>query len=290
MKIPTPLSIVVPALVFGLLYVFVVQPQRAAWRMAEKRVEGARSERDRQRQTPRPGPTADRKSALDEFDTRTATGDPAVLVTDAVETVVNSPSVGGVSNLSVDSGAPAAVPPDSTVNLFPGVFMQMPIAIGFDARYEQIGRFLANLRAMPTTFELRSIEVTPSGTPGGLMHARAELAAFFRPAADPEASRVPAPQVTGLTPGLDVVRNRPGAIREREAATAGRAPEVVVSSILFSSGRRIALVDGRVVGPGDRIRSGFVQAIEPEAVLIEGDGGGVRRVELERPVVRMAKR
>ena len=168
--------------------------------------------------------------------------------------VVNSPSVGGVSSLSVETGAPAAVPPDSTVNLFPGAFMQMPIAIGFDARYEQIGRFLANLRAMPTTFELRSIEVTPSGAPGGLMHARAELAAFFRPAADPEASRV------------------------------------VVSTILFSSGRRIALVDGRIVGTGDRIRSGFVQAIEPEAVLIEGDGGGVRRVELERPVVRMAKR
>jgi hypothetical protein len=290
MKIPTPLSIVAPALVFGFLYVFVVQPQRAAWRVAEKRVESARSERDRRRETPRPEPGADKKSALDEFDIRTATGDPGVLVTDAVETVVNSPSVGGVSNLSVETGAPAAVPPDSTVNLFPGAVMQMPIAIGFDARYEQVGRFLANLRAMPTTFELRSIEVTPSGAPEGLVHARAELAAFFRPAADPEAPRVPVPQVTGFTPGLDVVRNRPGATRDREAGTAGRVPEVVVSTILFSSGRRIALVDGRIVGPGDRIRSGFVQAIEPEAVLIEGDGGGVRRVELDRPVVHMAKR
>ena len=178
MKIPTPLSIFAPALVFGLLYVCVVQPQRAAWRMAEKRVVGARSERDRQRQTPRPEPTADKKSALDEFDNRTATGDPGVLVTDAVETVVNSPSVGGVSNLSVETGAPAAVPPDSTVYLFPGAFMQMPIAIGFDARYEQIGRFLANLRAMPTTFELRSIEVTPSGAAGGWMAFRGRCRAI----------------------------------------------------------------------------------------------------------------
>jgi hypothetical protein len=235
-------------------------------------------------------PRAAGASALDEFDTRTATGDPGVLVTDAVETVVNSPSVGGVSNLSVETGAPSAVPPDSTVNLFPGAFMQMPVAIGFDARYDQIGRFLANLRAMPTTFELRSVEVTPSAAPGGLMHARAELAAFYRPAADPEPSRVPAPQITALTQGVAVSRNRPRMSREREIGAGERTPEIVVSTILFSSGRRIALVDGRVVGPGDRIRSGFVQAIEPEAVLIEADRGGVQRVELERPIVRMAKR
>jgi hypothetical protein len=289
MKIPTPLSIAAPALVFGFLYVLAVQPQRAAWRMAEKRVEGARSERDRQRQTPRIVPKAAEESALEEFDTRTATGDPGILVTDAVETVVNSPSVGGVSNLSVETGAPAAVPADSTVNLFPGVFMQMPVAIGFDARYEQIGRFLANLRAMPTTFELRSVEVTPSTAPGGLMHARAEIAAFYRPASDLVAPRVPAPQVTSLAPVRDASSDRPRVTRSREAGVAERAPEVVVSTILFSSGRRIALVDGRIVGPGDRIRSGFIHAIEPEAVLIEADRGGVQRVELERPVVRMAK-
>ncbi len=106
---------------------------RGGWPRSASRVRGASAIASEQ--TPRPEPTADKKSALDEFDNRTATGDPGVLVTDAVETVVNSPSVGGVSNLSVETGAPAAVPPDSTVNLFPGAFMQMPIAIGFDARY-----------------------------------------------------------------------------------------------------------------------------------------------------------
>ena len=68
---------------------------------------------------------------------------------------------------------------------------------------------------------------------------------------------------------------------------AGRAggPDPVVTSILFSEGRRIARADGRIVGPGDRLGTGVVQSIEPGAVVIVEPDGRTRRFEIVRPVV-----
>jgi hypothetical protein len=73
-------------------------------------------------------------------------------------------------------------------------------------------------------------------------------------------------------------------VRIRRSAAAP-PPAPVVSSILISDGRRLARVDGRIVGPGDRLPAGIVQSIEPDAVVFAGPDGRSRRVEIARPGV-----
>jgi hypothetical protein len=63
-----------------------------------------------------------------------------------------------------------------------------------------------------------------------------------------------------------------------------------VTSILFSSGRRVAIVDGRIVRPGDQVRTGVVSDIKADALVIVDARGRRRRVEIQRPATPMAKR
>lgn len=65
------------------------------------------------------------------------------------------------------------------------------------------------------------------------------------------------------------------------AAPAGGDP--VVRSILFSSERRLALVDARIVGVGDRVRTGTIVVIDRDAVVIETASGDRRRLALKTP-------
>jgi hypothetical protein len=58
-----------------------------------------------------------------------------------------------------------------------------------------------------------------------------------------------------------------------------------VSGILFSSRRQAAVVDGRVVGAGDRVGTAVVQSIEPDAVVIVTSRGEMRRLEVVRPAL-----
>lgn len=132
---------------------------------------------------------------------------------------------------------------------------------------------------------------------------------YFRPAAVPAASRAPqAPLIAGPTsPGgavqIDPLSIRPPrdvdmtrvpvfardpflfgdetrAIVKAVAPAAELGPGPQVSSILFSSARRLAIVDGKIVGVGDMVGMYRVVAIEQTAVVFELADGGRRRVNV----------
>jgi len=51
------------------------------------------------------------------------------------------------------------------------------------------------------------------------------------------------------------------------------APDPVVKSILYSASRQVALIDGRIVEPGDRVGLMFVSAIERDGVILTTPAG-----------------
>ena len=59
-------------------------------------------------------------------------------------------------------------------------------------------------------------------------------------------------------------------------------PDLVVSSILYSSQRRLAIVNGRIVRIGDRVGSSTILYIEPRAVVVQSDDGTKRTLEMRR--------
>lgn len=77
--------------------------------------------------------------------------------------------------------------------------------------------------------------------------------------------------VANLCLGADLMRDptRPYTARELTAAT---APRFVVNAIIISSERRVAIVNGRRVGVGDRVGNATVIAIEKERMILELNG------------------
>jgi hypothetical protein len=290
-SLTTLMAVAAPVVVFGFLYILQVHPARMAAAETRHRLAAARDELNRQRVFVTPDPDVTKVSALAEFDARTTEADRVGDVANVLTAVLNSPAVGGVSNVSIDTGVPEDAATDSTVRLFSYTMKQTPITLSFDARYEQIGRFFWNLRALPTTFNLRAVELTPAAAPGtGRMRAKVSLLVFHRPEtlAPRQAPRsqavdvVTAPQWTH-----DPVANKSPVASGRPAAP--RQPDPVVSSILFSSGRRVAIVDARIVRAGDRVRTGVVREIEADAVVIVDAEGRERRVVMQWPAVRLVR-
>ena len=291
-RLTTAMAVAAPVVVFGFLYVLKVQPERAAAAEAQNQLAAAQDELNRQRMFVSPARVVTEVSALELFDARTTEGERIGDVADSLTAALNSPAVGGVSNVSIETGAPEKTASDSIARLFSPTVVQTPVTVTFDARYEQIGRFFWNLRVLPTTFDLQSVELTPGDpSPGGVMRAKVSLLAFHRP------ERV-APRLAPPAQSVDVITvpkwgRDPFAQRPRPAAVRPGLPpqpDSVVSSILFSRDRRVAIVDGRVVRPGDRVRAGVIRSIEPDAVVVADPAGRERRIALERPVIRMAKR
>jgi hypothetical protein len=60
-------------------------------------------------------------------------------------------------------------------------------------------------------------------------------------------------------------------------------PDPVIASILYSSGRRRAILDGRIVGEGDRVGTVTVVEILPDAVVVESPARGRRTLRLRPP-------
>jgi len=56
--------------------------------------------------------------------------------------------------------------------------------------------------------------------------------------------------------------------------------DAVLGTILYSSERRLAIVDGHIVGPGDDVRGARVVEIQPTSVLLRDTGGRLRRLTL----------
>jgi hypothetical protein len=66
-------------------------------------------------------------------------------------------------------------------------------------------------------------------------------------------------------------------------------PDPVVSSILYSASRQVALIDGRIVKPGDRVGLMFVSAIERDGVILTTPAGLRKRIGLDRPAVKIGR-
>ena len=78
--------------------------------------------------------------------------------------------------------------------------------------------------------------------------------------------------------GAGESRRFPTAAPAREVA----GPEPTVRSILYSPGRRLAIVDNRIVQIGDRVAGGEISDIEREAIVIKTASGEKRRIALFR--------
>jgi Tfp pilus assembly PilM family ATPase len=85
-------------------------------------------------------------------------------------------------------------------------------------------------------------------------------------------------------PHAALTEKPPATVVADRAVVSAPRPDPVVTGILVSDGRRVALVDGRIVQAGDRLQAGVVQSIELDAVVISGPDGQTRRLRLERRV------
>jgi hypothetical protein len=99
------------------------------------------------------------------------------------------------------------------------------------------------------------------------------------------------PSATERAPAPSLVQ--PQSPPRRDPATARVAATMaqedpVVSGILVSGDRRVALIAGRIVSPGDVVGTSIVRAIEPDAIVIATSDGKTRRIELGRPQNRIA--
>jgi hypothetical protein len=116
----------------------------------------------------------------------------------------------------------------------------------------------------------------------------------FAPAAGHlEGSTVAGPDLTAIPAPPDVDLGRPPSwagnpFRSERDRSGPPAPEVarapdpdpVVGSILFSDNRRLAVVEGRIVGVGDRIGSLEVIEIDRDALVVQTPSGERRRIDL----------
>ena len=263
-RLTTALAAIAPVIVFAFLYVLLVQPRREAAVAAQRSLDTLRSHVDRLRLFARRAADVTPVASAGQLEARIAGSDSAAEFLEALAALVKSPGVGGLRNLSIETGAAGGVPADSYAALSGGHLASTPVDIRFDASFEQIGRFFSNLRALPTTYEIRSVDLAPSGR--GVMRARVVLLAFHHAGGKPA----------------------PVAPRRKPLPTRAAAPPVLpgprVSSILLATGRRVALIDGRIVAVGDRVGEGVVTAIESEAVILTGADNRQRRLALERPI------
>ena len=95
----------------------------------------------------------------------------------------------------------------------------------------------------------------------------------------PKAIDVAAPS---RLPPAALTKKPPATVVADRAVVPALPTHPVVTGILVSDGRRVALVDGQIVQVGDRLRDAVVQAIEPDAVVIAEPGRQTRRLKLER--------
>ena len=268
------MSVAAALVVFGFLYVLQVQPQQAAALDARERLEALTGELNRERQLARPAIVSKAVSGRSEPEELASQGGSVASVVDGVTAMLKSPSFGGVSNLRIATEAPI----DSIAGQSEPGRLHTPVTVTFDGRYEQIGRFVSDLRLLPPTFELRGVEVNALSGAGTRMRAKVSLLVFHSPGL----SARPQPDA-------------PAKYTRAPAGGTGRAPAAApahpaLTGILNSGGRRIALIDGRIVGPGDHVEAGIVQSIEPDAVVIATPGGATQRLSIAKRRVEASAR
>jgi hypothetical protein len=291
------LALAASFVLFGFLYMLAVRPERAGAQAAREKLSSLRrQELTRAQGLSRRTLPAERSATVapagQEFDRRIPEEDKASDVADAITRLAKGPAVGGVTNLSIDLGAPEGRAIDPRITLFQTAIAYTPITVGFEAKYVQIERFFWNLRTLPATFELGSVELSPSKFP--LMRAKVVLFVLRRATAPPLAPAPTPPVLQTVDVARVPERHRdPVAVQpappKELAEAADRAPDPTVESILFSASRRMALVDGRIVKPGDRVGSLYVRDIERDGLVLVTANGLARRIELDHPTIRIGR-
>lgn len=94
------------------------------------------------------------------------------------------------------------------------------------------------------------------------------------PAATSGSSLAPEPSVVPLIPAAS-----PGLARERRAPA---VPLPAVTSILYGNGRRLAILDGSIMGEGDWVGDRRIVRIERDAVVLRDRAGETVRVPVRR--------
>lgn len=286
-RLTEALALVGPLVIFGFIFVLAVQPQREAAEAARRRLAALQEDLVRQRGLTRNLPIAAEAAAKREFEIRTSDGDRTSDVADAIVSLANSPSVGGLANLSIETAAAIEGSVDPRIALFQQPVAHTPMTVTFQASYERIRRFFWNLHTLPSTFELRSVELIPAPATA-LVHARVVLFVFHRVNSNKQAP-VRASNAPLDPPRASNARRRTEADRVK-ALSAAPVPEPTVYTILISGQRRIALIDGRIVRVGDRVGSSLVRAIDQDSVLLITAAGETMRLTLERPQIASALR
>ncbi len=124
------------------------------------------------------------------------------------------------------------------------------------------------------------IDIAAAASPGGEMGDRGTAVAALDVPALPDVALDRLPEWR-RDPFEDLHEAPP----VEEAAPAAPPPVVeadpVVASILYSTGRRLAVIDGRIVRLRDRVGNATVVDILPKAVILEFGDGDRRTVALE---------
>jgi hypothetical protein len=68
----------------------------------------------------------------------------------------------------------------------------------------------------------------------------------------------------------------------RPATEVPRPFDAVLGTILYSPDRKLAIVDGRIVGIGDQVRGARITDITPSTVLLRDAEGRLRALTLAR--------
>jgi hypothetical protein len=95
------------------------------------------------------------------------------------------------------------------------------------------------------------------------------------------ASTLPAPARAANTPPVRAVTPAPSGAA-RPATEVPRPFDAVLGTILYSPDRKLAIVDGRIVGIGDQVRGARITDITPSTVLLRDAEGRLRALTLAR--------
>lgn len=302
------LTFVVPVALLFSVYTFAALPRLSAARAARAEADAIRGQRTAAEEAvqTRSGASSG-ESAAREFEIRIPDENRVLDVLRTLTQLASSPSVGKLEALVIEAGSPGVdAAPDPRLTLFGSPVSGTPVTMSFEASYEQLGRFFWHLRALPTTVDVRSIDVSPAPQ-SSLLRVEMVLLAFHRaglptrlPLSEPRSnggqSRRPAltsdlAQLATAPPAVDVT-NAPSWPRDLfrpsapPPAVAEVTPDPVVQTILYSPQRSVALVDGKIVKVGDRLGTGSVIAIERDAVVIETPSGSRKRLALRSPTLQ----
>ena len=124
----------------------------------------------------------------------------------------------------------------------------------------------------------RRVEPPPARTEPPMARSESPAASRIEPPPRVE----PSPRVEPAPPRSERDTSRPpGSSTPAKPAPQQTPPfDAVLGTILYSSDRKLAIIDGRIVGLGDEVRGARVTDITPTAVLLTDAQGRLRRLTL----------